>query len=181
MMFIVLKKIYLTSRHLAGKENALGRTSTIQIVSHPGEKGFHLQYLDSSGKDFSSTYHRSVDSAIQQTSLDFDVTIDEWDCQIPFRRSDKRRIYALIDSYLSSKISALDFCDEFHSSYGMDLNLESLSDTERSVFSSLDEVSGRFSPYNNDHEKHPGVYFTEDELKEKVISSRNALDAVVKK
>lgn len=81
-----------------------------------------------------------------------------------FTNSDKNKLYWLIDQYLSHRISAWDFCREYHVCYDLELNISTLTENEYPLFSELSIVASRFSPYQNDHAAYPGVYYTEAEL-----------------
>ena len=92
-----------------------------------------------------------------------------------YERTDKRHIYYLIDMYLSDKIEESTFCDEFYYSYDLELDRSTLTEEERKAFFELGEVAGRFSEFIEDHKKYPGVYYSKDELRKKVIETKNRL------
>lgn len=92
-----------------------------------------------------------------------------------FEKNDKKRVYWLLDQYLAGKIDARTFCDEFYYSYDLEIKRSSLSQLESKIFSNLSIVAGRFSEFEEDHINYPGTYFTEEELKNKVIETREAL------
>jgi hypothetical protein len=92
-----------------------------------------------------------------------------------FNKNDKKRLFWLIDQYLMDAINAWDFCSQFHDNYGVSLDLSTLTQDERKIFSELSTVAGRFSPYEEDHQNLPGVYYTEEELKQKVIETAKLL------
>jgi hypothetical protein len=85
-----------------------------------------------------------------------------------FTRSDKRKIYQLIDLLLSHKISESTFCHEFCCSYDLELDYDTLTAEEYKAFSALGEITSRFSEFEEDIKKYPGTYYTKDELKEKI-------------
>ncbi|HEX4840340.1 MAG TPA: hypothetical protein VFU89_07870 [Rhabdochlamydiaceae bacterium] len=89
-----------------------------------------------------------------------------------YEKTDKRRIYQLIDMYLSEKIDEPTFCDEFYYSYDLELNYNSLMEDERKVFSELSDVVSRFSEFEEDIVEYPGVYYTKEELKQKIIEAK---------
>jgi hypothetical protein len=69
-----------------------------------------------------------------------------------YEKTDKRRLYWLMDMYLSDKIDAPTFCDEFYYCYGQELDRESsLSEKEFEAFEKLDLVTGRYSRFEKDH------------------------------
>lgn len=92
-----------------------------------------------------------------------------------FEKNDKKRVYWLIDQYLSGKINAKVFCDEFYYSYDLEINSKSLTELEHKAFSDLSTVAGRFSEFEEDHKNCPKAFFTEEELRQKVIETKNTL------
>ena len=94
-----------------------------------------------------------------------------------FEKNDKRRLYQLIDMYLIGTITASVFCDEFYYSYDLELDEATLTDLECQVFSDLGIVAGRFSPYGEDYKLDPKVFFTEEQLREKVLETKEKLKA----
>lgn len=92
-----------------------------------------------------------------------------------YEKTDKRRIYELIDLYLSQGINAWTFCSEYHTCYGIEIDLDTLNDAEEKAFKELAIIAGRFSPFEEDHKKYPGTYFTEDELRQKIIETKKIL------
>jgi hypothetical protein len=92
-----------------------------------------------------------------------------------FPKDDKRRLYQLIDMFLAKQITASVFCDEFYYSYDLEIDYDTLSALEYSAFSELEKVSSRFSQFNEDLEKYPGVYYNEEELKQKILETKEKL------
>lgn len=92
-----------------------------------------------------------------------------------FEKNDKRRLYWLIDQYLSHKIDVSTFSNEYHSCYDVDLDIDILSGSEHKIFSDLSMVAGRFSPFEEDHQKYPGVYYTEEELRKEILNAKKSL------
>lgn len=92
-----------------------------------------------------------------------------------FQNNDKRKLYWLIDQYLADKIDAWSFSNEFQDCYDLELNLKSLSKIEREAFSELSTVVGRFSPFEKDFTDCPNAFFTEEDLRAKVIATKNIL------
>jgi hypothetical protein len=90
-----------------------------------------------------------------------------------FKKTDKRRLYWLIDLYLNKTIDAQTFCDEYYDCYSLELNFETLNAKEAEAFHELSGVINRFSPFEEDHKNLPGVYFTEYELRQKIIEIKN--------
>lgn len=92
-----------------------------------------------------------------------------------FRKDDKRRLYQLMDLFLNGQITASVFCDEFYYSYDLEIDNEILTKEEQLAFCNLSNVSSRFSQFNEDLEKYPGVYYNEEELKQKVLETKHKL------
>jgi hypothetical protein len=92
-----------------------------------------------------------------------------------FENQDKKKLYWLIDQYLSNKMSARDFCSNYHVCYDVELDLNSITTLEKQLFSELSIIAGRFSPYDQDHKNFPNVFYTENELKQKIIDVKKKL------
>lgn len=92
-----------------------------------------------------------------------------------FNKDDKRRLYQLMDLLLKEQITAPVFCDEFYYCYDLEIDIETLSNVEKLAFSELSKVTSRFSQFNEDHEKYPNGFFTEEELREKIIETMQIL------
>jgi hypothetical protein len=92
-----------------------------------------------------------------------------------YQKSDKRRIYQLIDMYLAQKINEAAFCADFIPSYDLELDYDTLTDEEHLVFSELGKIAGRFSGFEEDIRKYPGVYYTKEELRQKIIETKEKL------
>lgn len=92
-----------------------------------------------------------------------------------FKKNDKRRLYQLMDMFIMSQITASVFCDEFYYSYDLEIDSTMLSNKEQSAFSELSIVSSRFSPFESDHDRYPNAFFTEKELRQKVIETKEKL------
>ena len=92
-----------------------------------------------------------------------------------FRRDDKHRLYQIIQQYLSKKIDASTFCDEFYYSYDLELDCDTLTSDENQAFDELSNITSRFSNFEEDHKKYPGVFYTELELKKKIVETKNRL------
>lgn len=92
-----------------------------------------------------------------------------------YAKNDKRRLYELIEMYLSGSITASAFCDEFYYSYCLEINFNAFTKLEQECFSELEKVSRRFSPYKADHKLDPFAFSTEAELKKKIIETISKL------
>lgn len=88
---------------------------------------------------------------------------------------DKKRLYLLIDLYISHKISARDFCDEYHETYDLETDLNTLTPQETKLFSDLSIIAGRFADIEEDLKHYPGVYFSEKDLSKKILEVKELL------
>lgn len=93
-----------------------------------------------------------------------------------YDKRDKRRLYWLIEQYLSGRIDESIFCDEFYYSYDLEIDNNTLTDIEKVVFAELSTVAGRFSEYEEDHLGLPNGFYTAEELKQKIIETKEKLD-----
>ncbi|MDT3738636.1 MAG: magnesium and cobalt transport protein CorA [Candidatus Kapabacteria bacterium] len=92
-----------------------------------------------------------------------------------YNKNDKKRLYWLIDQYLSSEIDETEFCDEFYYSYNLEINEESLNKFEQECFLELSKVADRFSQYNEDHVLDSYAFATVKELRGKILETKNKL------
>ena len=92
-----------------------------------------------------------------------------------FKKNDKRRLYWLLNQYTSGKITERIFCDEFYSSFDLEINYSTLTELEYKLFSELGLVAGRFSEYEEDHKLDPKAFYTTDQLKEKIVDTKKKL------
>ena len=49
-------------------------------------------------------------------------------------KNNKKYLYWLIDQYLSNKINAREFCDDYHTYYDLEINSNTLDDNEKKIF-----------------------------------------------
>lgn len=54
-----------------------------------------------------------------------------------YKKEDKRRLYQLMDMFITSQIKASVFCDEFYYSYDLEIDSDTLSNEEQLAFSDL--------------------------------------------
>lgn len=92
-----------------------------------------------------------------------------------FEKNDKRRLYWLIDQYLSEQINGWTFCNEYYYSYSLEIKSCDLTDIEQSAFSELDKISSRYTDVQEDLLKYPGTYYNEEQLKQKIIETKMRL------
>lgn len=93
-----------------------------------------------------------------------------------FEKNDKRRLYWLMDQYLTGNMSAEEFHDEYYYCFGLELNSLNLTPAEEEAFTALSKISDRFSCIPQDLIDYPGVYYNEQQLREKVIEAKKLLD-----
>ncbi|MDN3505827.1 MAG: hypothetical protein P0S96_01190 [Simkaniaceae bacterium] len=89
-----------------------------------------------------------------------------------YEKTDKRRIYQLINMYLAKRIDEEVFCSDFVPSYDLELDYETLSEEEYKAFDELSIVASRYSGFEEDHRDYPGTYFTKEELMQKVMETK---------
>ena len=87
----------------------------------------------------------------------------------------KNKLWQLIEYYLDKKIDEVVFCSDFFLLYVHEIDYNDFDDQEQKILSELSEVAGRFSEFESDHEKYPGVYYTKAELAEKILETKTAL------
>jgi hypothetical protein len=51
----------------------------LRIIKYPEDSGYYLFYCDNSGKEFTDTYHDTVDEAKSQAEWEFNVKPEEWE------------------------------------------------------------------------------------------------------
>ncbi len=91
------------------------------------------------------------------------------------KKDDKRILYWLIDQYISKELDAWGFCQQYGECYNIEIDYDSLSQEEYDYFSKLNVVAVRFSKFEDDFKNYPGVYYTEQELDQKIIKTKEAL------
>lgn len=92
-----------------------------------------------------------------------------------YDNNDKRRLYWLIDQYLLNKIDESIFCDEFYYSYDLEVSSETLGEIEQQAFLELSKVVSRFSQYEEDHKLDARAFSTVQELRQKIIETKDKL------
>lgn len=92
-----------------------------------------------------------------------------------FAVTDKRKLYWLIDQYLNNVLDADTFCDEYYDSFDLNIDSDTLTKEEHDAFWALSKIVHRFSPFEDDIKKYPGTYFTEEDLRAKIIATKDIL------
>lgn len=91
----------------------------------------------------------------------------------------KQQLYYLIEHYMLGDYDTQTFSDEFSLIYSrVDAKDEEVlfSAEERCLFRELSDIAERVSCYREDLQKHPGVYFTECDVRKKTIEVCNKLN-----
>ncbi len=98
-----------------------------------------------------------------------------------YAKTDKRRLYWLINLYRSKRIDMNTFCDEFYFCYAHELDRNTLDIKEKYIFSELHKIVVRFSPFEEDHRLAPKAYFTQEDVNNEVEKAYKALQAAGKR
>ena len=53
----------------------------LRIIQYPEDNGYYLFYCDDRGKEYTDTYHDSVEDAMRQAEREYNVKPEEWDKQ----------------------------------------------------------------------------------------------------
>jgi len=93
-------------------------------------------------------------------------------------QSDKRRIYWLIDEYLSGCINERDFCDEYYFSYNMAVDHKNLTKLEKINFKKISDIASRFSEFEEDHALDLNAFAGVQELQEKILEAKAKLNFI---
>lgn len=91
-------------------------------------------------------------------------------------QNEKDRLYWLIEQYLSNKVDAWKFCNEFFTLYNINLDLNKLSVFELSVFDKLDDIVSRYTNVKEDLIKYPNAYYNDKTLKQIVLETKLILE-----
>lgn len=91
-----------------------------------------------------------------------------------YAKNDKRRLYELINLYLSETITILSFCDEFYYSF-IEIDPNDYTEIETEVFYELNDISNRFSQYEEDHKLDSHAFYTEIDVRKKIIEIKKKL------
>jgi hypothetical protein len=87
----------------------------------------------------------------------------------------KDEIYQLIIRYLSDTITVQVFCDSFYREYDLELDSNTLTEHEKHVFASLNDVVSRFTDSENDLRNYPDVYYGQSQLTQQVREAAASL------
>ena len=92
-----------------------------------------------------------------------------------YQKNNKRCLYQLMDMFLEKEIFVSVFCYEIYYCYDLGIGYTTLTPLEYSTFSELGTVCGRFSEYEEDHIQYPKGFYTEEEVLNKVLATKDKL------
>ncbi len=96
-----------------------------------------------------------------------------------FDKKNKKYLYLIIDLFASGKIDEKTFCDEYYYSYDLAIDYSTLTENEYRIFLELSEIVDRFSEYPEDHKLDIHAFTNKEELKKKILETKNALENVI--
>ena len=67
-------------------------------------------------------------------------------------------LWRLIRSLLDGQVSIITFCNDFTRIYNLEIDYDELTEEEHLAFGELCTIAGRFSEFEEDFAKYPGVY-----------------------
>ena len=79
----------------------------------------------------------------------------------------KEQLYYLIEKYHVGEYDTMTFADQFDIIYAHQSDEANLEQEEHELFYDLFRIVGRYSPFEEDHQKYPGVYYTDEDVKTK--------------
>lgn len=88
----------------------------------------------------------------------------------------KEKIYYLLGAYTRGEYTVRTFCDVFEEVFYHEVDSKDLTPKELAVLSRLGEKVARFSPYEEDLAKYPGVYYGCEEIDKEINKSILELD-----
>ncbi len=74
-------------------------------------------------------------------------------------------LWRLIRSLLDGQVSIITFCNDFTRIYNLEIVYDELTEEEHLAFGELCTIAGRFSEFEEDFAKYPGVYYSEAEVR----------------
>ena len=94
-----------------------------------------------------------------------------------YEKSDKRRLYWLMECYLDGKIDESTFCDEYYYSHDLEIgrNSNSFSIEEKTLFFELEMFLNQFAPDEQFHKRFPGSFWSKQELHDKIRDTYETL------
>ena len=94
-----------------------------------------------------------------------------------YEKSDKRRLYWLMECYLDGKIDESTFCDEYYYSHDLEIGINSASFSieEKTLFFELEMFLNQFAPDEQFHKRFPCSFWTKQELHDKIRDTYETL------
>jgi len=92
----------------------------------------------------------------------------------------KKKLYILLKKYIDDEINTVNFCEEFSITYDLKIDHDQFSVEEGKIFKILSTYVDRHSPFEEDFIKHPNVYYTDQEIREKAEETARLLDSLKK-
>jgi hypothetical protein len=96
-----------------------------------------------------------------------------------YKKTEKRRLYWLIDAYLMGVLSIQEFIDEFYYCYSLKLDKSVLNSHEKKIFDDLNDKINRYSDL--DSTNFPDVYYDKFYIKDYITNSKLRLSKYNKK
>jgi hypothetical protein len=86
-----------------------------------------------------------------------------------------RRVYHLIELYISERISDDTFCDDFYYSHELNIDHSTLTALEREAFAAIGDIAERFTNINGDRKPETVASTNSAQLRKAVIEASEAL------
>lgn len=77
----------------------------------------------------------------------------------------REQLFFLLKEFSEGKYTVPSFCDAFEDVFFPDIPRDELNYHEIDLFEKLGEIIARYTPYEDDLRKYPGVYKSETEVK----------------
>jgi len=87
-----------------------------------------------------------------------------------------RRVYHLIEQYISEQISDDTFCDEFYYCYELNIDHSTLASLEREAFAAIGDIAERFTNINDDRKPETVATSNSAQLRKAVKEASEALN-----
>jgi hypothetical protein len=90
--------------------------------------------------------------------------------------TEKQKIYNAFSQYLEGEITADLFCDQFRELFDLEEGNGDFTQEEMDLLTDFSPIINRMSTDENDHTNYPGVYYTEEYMREIAIKVKELLD-----
>ena len=77
----------------------------------------------------------------------------------------KEQLYYLLEKYHDGEYDTKTFADQFDYIYAHGSDEANFIQEEHELFYGVFRIVGRHSPFKDDHEKYPGVYYTDEDVR----------------